>query len=141
MILWSHHITSRVMVPPCALQKWIWIWRLYGSKKNTDNPKKRTADAQANTFGCVAFERLLGQLYMCVEILLYSVILFTSNFTDHVLTAKYLYDKISGIFKWGNPLSGERERGEKGILIFHLGGSPFNNRKTDKQLGSHSKTL
>ena len=68
-------------------------------QKNTDNPKKRTADAQANTFGCVAFERLLGQLYMCVEILLYSVILFTSNFTDHVLTAKYLYDKISGIFK------------------------------------------
>ena len=63
-----------------------------------------------NAFGCVAFERRLGQLYMCVEILLYSVILFTSNFTDHVLTAKYLYDKISGIFKWGNPLSGERER-------------------------------
>ena len=52
-----------------------------------------------NAFGCVAFERRLGQLYMCVEILLYSVILFTSNFTDHVLTAKYLYDEIPGIFK------------------------------------------
>jgi len=34
---------------------------------------------------------------MCVEILLYSAILFTSKFTDHVITAKCPYDEIPGI--------------------------------------------
>ena len=53
---------------------------------------------------------------MCVERLLYSAILFTSKFTDHVMAAKCPYDEIPGIFKRGNPLTGER--GEKEILIF-----------------------
>jgi len=47
---------------------------------------------------------------MCVEILLYSAILFTSKFTDHVIAAKCPYDKIPDSFKQGNPFSGERER-------------------------------
>jgi len=51
-----------------------------------------------------------------VEILLYSAILFTSKFTDHVIAAKCPYDEIPGIFKRGNPFSGER--GEKEILKF-----------------------
>jgi len=54
---------------------------------------------------------------MCVEILLYSAILFTSKFTDHVITARCPCDEIPGIFKQANPFS--RERGEKEILIFH----------------------
>ena len=53
---------------------------------------------------------------MCVEILLYSAILFTSKFTDHVIATKCPYDEILGTFKQGNPFSGER--GEKEILIF-----------------------
>jgi len=38
---------------------------------------------------------------MCVKILLYSAILFTSKFTDHA--AKCPYDEIPSIFKQGNP--------------------------------------
>ena len=53
---------------------------------------------------------------MCVEIQLYSAILLISKFTDHVITAKCPYDEIPGIFKRGNPFTGER--GEKEILIF-----------------------
>ena len=53
---------------------------------------------------------------MCVEILLYSAILFTSKFTDHAIAAKCPYYEIAGIFKRGNPFS--VERGEKEILIF-----------------------
>jgi len=44
---------------------------------------------------------------MCVEILLYSAILFTFKFTDHVIAANYPYDEIPG------------ERDAKEILIFH----------------------
>jgi len=51
---------------------------------------------------------------MCVEIPY--TILFISKFTNHVIAAKYPYDEIPGIFKQGNPFSGER--GEKQILIF-----------------------
>jgi len=36
---------------------------------------------------------------MCVEILLYSAVLFTSKFIDHVIAAKCLYDEIPGVFK------------------------------------------
>jgi len=58
---------------------------------------------------------------MCVEILLYSAILysailFTTKFTDHVIAAKCPYDEIPGNFKLGNLFSGER--GDKEILIF-----------------------
>ena len=48
---------------------------------------------------------------MCVEILLYSAILFTSKFSDHLIAAKCPYDEIPGIFKRRNPLS--EEIGEK----------------------------
>jgi len=34
---------------------------------------------------------------MCVEILLYSAILFTPKFTDHVTAAKCPYDEITSI--------------------------------------------
>jgi len=44
---------------------------------------------------------------MCMEILFYSAILFTSKFTDHVISAKCPYDKLPSIFKRGNPFSGE----------------------------------
>ena len=53
---------------------------------------------------------------MCVDILLYSAILFTSKFSDHVIAA-HRYDEIPGIFKRGNPFFGEREV-KKEMLIF-----------------------
>ena len=54
---------------------------------------------------------------MSVEILLYSAILFTSKFTNHIIAAKCPYDVIPGIFEQrGNPFYGER--GEKEILVF-----------------------
>jgi len=43
-----------------------------------------------------------------VEICLYSAILFISKFIDHMIAAKCQYDEIPGIFKSGNPFSGER---------------------------------
>jgi len=56
---------------------------------------------------------------MCVEILSYSAILFTSKFTDHVITAKCLCDEIPSIFKQGNPFS--RERGnERHTYYIHI---------------------
>jgi len=58
--------------------------------------------------GCIVFERRVGQSYICVKILLYSAILFPFKLTDHVITAKCPYDEIPGIFKRGNPFSGER---------------------------------
>jgi len=42
--------------------------------------------------------------------------MFTFKFTDHMISAKCPYDEIPGIFKRGNPFSGER--GDKEILIF-----------------------
>jgi len=45
---------------------------------------------------------------VCVEILLYSAVLFTYKYTDRVIAAKCPYDEIPGIFKRGNPFSGER---------------------------------
>ena len=53
---------------------------------------------------------------MCVEILLKTAILSTSKFNDHMITAKCPYDEIPGVFKRGNPFSGER--GETEMLIF-----------------------
>jgi len=50
---------------------------------------------------------------MGVEILLYSAILFTSKFTYHVIAAKCPYEEILGIFKRGNPFSGEKEVNKK----------------------------
>jgi len=61
-----------------------------------------------NALGWIVFECRVGQLYKCVEILLYSAILFISKFTNHVIAAKCPYDEIPGIFKRGNPFSGER---------------------------------
>ena len=49
-----------------------------------------------DAFGWIVFERRVGQYYMYVEILLYSAILFTSKFTDHVIATKYPYDEIPG---------------------------------------------
>ena len=49
-----------------------------------------------DAFGWIVYERRVGQYYMYVEILLYSAILFTSKFTDHVIAAKYRYDEIPG---------------------------------------------
>ena len=46
---------------------------------------------------------------MCVEILLNSAILFKFRF----IAGKCLYDKISSMFKRGNPSSGEREVKQK----------------------------
>jgi len=51
---------------------------------------------------------------MCVEILLYSAILVKFKFTDQVMAVMCPYDEIPGIFKQGNPSSGERD--EKEIL-------------------------
>ena len=51
-----------------------------------------------NAFGCIVFERRVGQYYLCVEILLYSPILFTSKFNDHMMAAMCPYE-IPGIFK------------------------------------------
>jgi len=45
---------------------------------------------------------------MCVEILLYTAILFKFKFTHHVIAAKCPFDEIPGIFKQGNPSPGER---------------------------------
>jgi len=42
--------------------------------------------------------------------------MFTFKFTDHMISANCPYDEIPGIFKRGNPFSGER--GDKEILIF-----------------------
>ena len=67
-----------------------------------------------NAFGyIVASGRLI--LYVCVEIRLNSAILFTSKCTDHVISAKWPYGEILGIFKRGNTFS--RESGETEILI------------------------
>ena len=57
---------------------------------------------------------------MCVEILLYSAILFTSKFTDHVIAAKCPYDEIPDSFKQGNPFSGEREVKKKYFVNISL---------------------
>ena len=71
---------------------------------------------ERNAFGCIVFERRVGQYYMCVEILLYSAILFITTFTDHMTAANCPYDEMPGIVKRGSPFS--EEIGEKEILIF-----------------------
>ena len=70
----------------------------------------RTTKIELNSGAVMAPKKMTTQ-----KILSYFAILFTSKFTDHVIAAKCPYDEIPGIFKRGNPFSGER--GEKEILI------------------------
>ena len=65
--------------------------------KKTDNAKKRTADVRAKRVWVYRFWAS-GRPIMCMEILLYSAILFTAKFTDHVIAAKCPYNEIPGIF-------------------------------------------
>ena len=55
MALWSHRVTSRVTVRTYALHKSILIRAPLLLQKKTNN-----------AFGCIVFERRVGQLYMCV---------------------------------------------------------------------------
>ena len=113
MTLWSQHVTSRLAVRTCmrTTELDLNLGAIMAPKKS-DNAKKRTADAQEESFRVYLF--LASDRYMCVEILLYSAILFTSQFTGHVIAAKCSYEEIPSILN-EETLSGERW---KEILIF-----------------------
>jgi len=97
MTLWSHHVASHVTFRTCALQNWI----EFGCHSKKDWQRWKA-------YRWCSSETLLSVFF-------FYTILFTSKFIDHMIAAKCPNDEIPGIFKQGNPFSGER--GLKEILF------------------------
>ena len=113
--------------------------RRYGKHKKTDNAKTRLLMLELNTFGCIVFERRVGQYYMCMEILLYSAILFTSKFTDHVIAAW----RNPRYFQTGKAHSPEREVKKKYLNFVKpiRFGASLNFNHTNSNIEGESKLI